>query len=154
MDTVDTPAVPRRKQRVGAYAVCVDNGRLLLTHLIGVQRWTLPGGGLDHGEDPYDAVIREVAEETGLEVEVERLLGVSSVRWRQPAPDGVLVEHHGLRIIYAAHVIGGQLRHEAHGSTDKAAWVELDRVATLDRVELIDMALELNRTRPAWGRPV
>lgn len=153
MDTVDTTAAPRQRQRVGAYAVCIDDGRLLMTHLIGVQRWTLPGGGLDHGEDPYDAVIREVEEETGLVVQLDRLLGVISVRWRQPAPDGVQVENHGLRIVYGAHVTGGQLRDEANGSTDRAAWVELDRVRELPRVELVDVALELDRTRPALGRP-
>ncbi|MFD4238894.1 NUDIX hydrolase [Streptomyces sp. NPDC058542] len=37
-----------------------------------------PGGGVEHAEDPYDAVIREVAEETGLEAVAERLLGVDS----------------------------------------------------------------------------
>lgn len=153
MDTVETPPAPRQKQRIGAYALCLDGDRLLLTHLIGAQRWTLPGGGLDHGEDPYDAVIREAAEETGLVVAVDRLLGVSSVRWQQCAPDGIEVEHHALRIIYGAHVTGGQLRDEAHGSTDRAAWIDLDRVATLPRVDLVDIALELDRTRPALGRP-
>ncbi|HEX8632389.1 MAG TPA: NUDIX hydrolase [Catenuloplanes sp.] len=153
MDIVETPPpASRQKQRVAAYAVCISDDGILLTHLIGANRWTLPGGGLDHGEDPYDAVIREVEEETGLAVEVDRLLGVSSVRWRTPGRDGVDVEHHGLRIIYGAHVTGGHLRAEANGSTDEAAWIALDRVEALSRVELVDVALELDRTRPPLGR--
>lgn len=153
MDIVETPSpASRQKQRVAAYAVCIQGGRILLTHLIGANRWTLPGGGLDHGEDPYDAVIREVEEETGLVVHVDRLLGVSSVRWRACGTDGVEVEHHGLRIIYGAHVTGGRLRDEAHGSTDEAAWIDLTRIESLERVELVDVALELDRTRPPLGR--
>ena len=39
-------------------------------------KWSIPGGGIEHGEDPVDAVKREVEEETGLKPEVEKLLAV------------------------------------------------------------------------------
>ncbi|MGW4847540.1 NUDIX hydrolase [Nocardia brasiliensis] len=45
--------------RLAAYAVCLDDGRLLLTRHMpssGDPNWTLPGGRVEHGEDPYDAV--------------------------------------------------------------------------------------------------
>ncbi|RPK57720.1 RNA pyrophosphohydrolase [Streptomyces sp. ADI96-02] len=67
--------------RLAAYAVCIEDGQVLLAHAVGPgdeRTWTLPGGRFEHAEDPYDAVIREVAEETGLEAVVERLLGVDS----------------------------------------------------------------------------
>jgi 8-oxo-dGTP pyrophosphatase MutT (NUDIX family) len=71
-----------QRLRLAAYAVCLRQDRLLLARYVspdGAQRhWTLPGGKVEHAEDPYDAVVREVAEETGYQVEVERLLGVDS----------------------------------------------------------------------------
>ena len=63
-----------KRQRVAAYAVILREGRILLSRLSSSisteEMWTLPGGGLDHGEDPREAVVREVYEETGLHAEV------------------------------------------------------------------------------------
>lgn len=142
------------KLRVAAYAVCVEDGRILLARWVGqnMKRWTLPGGGIDHGEDPYEAVIREVDEETGYAIEVERLLGVHTVRRLHPGDDGGEVDFHGLRILYAAKIVGGELRDEVDGSTDRAAWVELDRLGDLHHSDQIDIALELMRTSPPDGR--
>ena len=67
--------------RLAAYAVCIEDGRVLLARHVppdGETNWTLPGGKVEHAEDPFDAVIREVAEETGYDAVVERLLGVDS----------------------------------------------------------------------------
>jgi ADP-ribose pyrophosphatase YjhB (NUDIX family) len=67
--------------RLAAYAVCIDDGRVLLAHHVsppGDRNWTLPGGEVEHAEDPVDAVVRKVAEETGCDALVERLLGVDS----------------------------------------------------------------------------
>lgn len=50
--------------RVAAFGVCVNDGQVLLSRFAD-GRWTLPGGGVDFGEDPHDGVIREVDEETG-----------------------------------------------------------------------------------------
>lgn len=69
--------------RVAAYGVCVEDGQVLLVgcappSAADVANWTLPGGRVEHGEGPIGAVVREFAEETGLDVAVERLLGVDS----------------------------------------------------------------------------
>jgi ADP-ribose pyrophosphatase YjhB (NUDIX family) len=118
----------------------------------GTRRWTLPGGGMDHGEDPYDTVIRELDEETGYAVEPVTLLGVHSVLRRYPRKLGAVADFHGLRLVYEGRVTGGELRHEVNGSTDMAAWHTLDDVPRLARVELVDVGLELWRDRPTSGR--
>ncbi|MBX3142218.1 MAG: NUDIX domain-containing protein [Trueperaceae bacterium] len=68
--------------RVGAYCVLVENDAVLLVHLRTEQfekgEWTLPGGGVDPLEKPEQAALREVREETGLEVELTGLLAVDS----------------------------------------------------------------------------
>ena len=64
---------------IGVFAIIHDGDRrVLLCHRRDHDLWNLPGGVLEHGEAPWDGVIREVREETGLDVEVSRLLGVYS----------------------------------------------------------------------------
>ncbi|ONI82142.1 NUDIX hydrolase [Saccharothrix sp. ALI-22-I] len=142
-----------RNLRVAAYAVIIEDGRLLLSRWLGPDRpmWILPGGGLGHGEDPYDAVIREVFEETGYRAEVDRLLGIQNV-YGPMLRNGVEVDYHRIRIMYEAHVVGGELTFEVDGSTDQAAWFPLDEIPQLDHVESVDYALELLRTLPEDGR--
>ncbi|MGP4051741.1 NUDIX hydrolase [Streptomyces sp. 2A115] len=143
-----------KELRVAAYAVCVRDGRMLLARWVardGSKRWTLPGGGMDHGEDPYDTVVREAEEETGYAVEPVALLGIDSMRRGYPRRLGSAADFHGLRIVYEVRVTGGELRHETDGSTDMAAWHPLDEVSALDRVGLVDVGLTLWRERPAAG---
>ncbi|MEU2165896.1 NUDIX hydrolase [Streptomyces chengbuensis] len=141
--------------RVAAYAVCVRDGRILLARWVardGTRRWTLPGGGMDHGEDPVGTVVREVAEETGCTAEVTALLGVDSMTTRRPGRFGSGEDFQSLRIVYEARITAGEPRPETDGSTDLAAWHPLDSVPALERVSLVDIGLELWRTRPALGR--
>lgn len=118
----------------------------------GVPRWTLPGGGMNHGEDPYDTVVREVDEETGLTVEPVTLLGLDTNRRTARRGPGRRTDLQGLRIVYEGRITGGVLRDEVGGSTDTAAWHPLDEVPALDRVGLVDVGLRLWRERPAVGR--
>jgi 8-oxo-dGTP diphosphatase len=62
---------------IASFAIIFDaEGRVLLCHRRDMDAWNLPGGGLEIGELPTECAIREVSEETGLEVIVERLVGV------------------------------------------------------------------------------
>ncbi len=140
---------------MAAYALCVRDGQLLLARSPaprGGFEWVLPGGGMEHGEDPYDTVVRELEEETGYLVEPIGLLGVDSSRRVFPGRFGTGVDHHGVRLVYEARITGGDLRHEVNGSTDMAAWHPLDDVPGLTRVRMVDLGLSLWRERPAVGR--
>ncbi|MCB9134335.1 MAG: NUDIX domain-containing protein [Anaerolineales bacterium] len=64
---------------LGAFALIIDaSGRILLNQRQDNQKWNLPGGHVEPGELPTEAVVRETLEETGLGVEVERLVGFYS----------------------------------------------------------------------------
>jgi ADP-ribose pyrophosphatase YjhB (NUDIX family) len=143
----DGSALPRWT-RVAAYALSLDDaGRVLLARVapgyIAAGMWTLPGGGLDFGEHPADAVLRELTEETGLIGRVVTLAFVDSLT------NGPVVEAgkaygpwHGIRIVYRVDITGGDLRDEIDESTDAAGWFRRDEVASLPRTELVDIALE------------
>ena len=67
----------RAQFTIGAFAVIFNRqGQVLLCHRRDMDAWNLPGGGLECEELPDEGVLREVLEETGLEVRVERLVGV------------------------------------------------------------------------------
>jgi 8-oxo-dGTP pyrophosphatase MutT (NUDIX family) len=123
---------PPKVQRVGAYALVPEDGRLLLTRYTGSGRWSLPGGGIDHGEQPLDAVRREVHEETGLVLADATLTDVDSVHFTGHAPDGTLEDFHAVRIVYRGAVPADAQPAvvEVGGSSDAAAWIPL---AELDR---------------------
>ena len=122
---------PHRMQRVAAYALVVQDEAVLLTRnsVRGPHPglWNLPGGGIEHGEAPRDTVVRELAEETGLECTVGGIVTVDNVRMRGTAPTGRDEEFHSVGIVYDAAVPPGAEPRvaERDGTTDAAAWVSL-----------------------------
>jgi ADP-ribose pyrophosphatase YjhB (NUDIX family) len=106
---------------VGVGAVIVDRGRVLLIRrgsepLKG--QWSLPGGLLELGESLHQGVIREVREETGLEVEPLELVELLDRVHRQ----GERVQYHYVIADYLCRLTGGELR--AASDADAARWVE------------------------------
>lgn len=62
---------------IGAFTVIFDkHNRVLLCHRRDLNVWNLPGGGVESGELPTEAAVRETREETGMDIEIERLVGV------------------------------------------------------------------------------
>jgi ADP-ribose pyrophosphatase YjhB (NUDIX family)/uncharacterized protein (DUF952 family) len=139
--------------REAAYGLVSDEaGGTLLARLSGGPDggpWTLPGGGLEGDERPEQAAVREVREETGLDAVVEALLGVDVIvlpaRERVVTGRGPLV---GVRHLFRMRVTGGELRPEADGSTDLAAWHTAAEIAELRCVELVDVGLRLLAAAP------
>lgn len=132
--------------RIAAYCVVTDvRSRILLCRLspgeLDVGKWTLPGGGLDFGEEPALGAIRELEEETGLVGRINMLLGINS-RLYAPRP-GRDVPFHAIRIIYRAEPVLAELRHEIAGSTDRAEWFTREQLPMLPLVDLVERALEL-----------
>jgi 8-oxo-dGTP pyrophosphatase MutT (NUDIX family) len=84
----------------GACAVFDDKGRVLLVrHTYGRLNWELPGGGAETGESPGQTAVREMLEETGLDVEIDRLTGAYYEAGPRPG------HAHGpiLHFVFAAH---------------------------------------------------
>jgi 8-oxo-dGTP pyrophosphatase MutT (NUDIX family) len=125
-------------QRVAVYAVVRSaRGVLLaqnsaLTNAAGT--WGLPGGGLDPGELPEAALHREVWEETGQAVEIDRIGAVTTRHWVGRAPSGRLEDFHAVRLVYRATCPEptDPVVHDVDGTTAASAWFtrpELDEVA-------------------------
>lgn len=140
--------------RIAAYGVIIEGSRMLLAHWNehGRSGWTVPGGGVEGIEHPTEAVVREIFEETGYHANVDELLGVDTMIVPPDQRNDGARTLYALRIIYRASITGGELRHEVGGSSDEARWVELDEIATLKRVSLLDVAVKLYHERPATGR--
>lgn len=131
------PAVPY--QRLAAYALLrrgAGPGEVLLTRIsprgFNPGTWTLPGGGVEHGEDVRHGLAREVREETGLSVRVDALRDVHSVHFtgRSPAT-GRLEDFHGVHLIFDVTPLRSDQRPtvvEADGTTDAVAWVRVEQV--------------------------
>ena len=124
-------------QRVASYGLVLREERILLVRLTertpSPGSWSLPGGGIDHGEHPADAVIRELYEETGLRGEVVELLDVDSHFREHYLDQEVLERYHAVRILYRVDVAsdGPLTVVDADGSSDSPTWFSLDEVRQL-----------------------
>jgi ADP-ribose pyrophosphatase YjhB (NUDIX family) len=118
-----------------AYGVLVHNNEVLLVQSSNPRYnpplWWLPGGGIDFGETPTEALIREFDEETGIAIHKPVLVHADAdVRTR---PNGERV--HTVRIIYTCEYVAGDIRHEADGTTARAQWFSKDEAMQLNLAE-------------------
>ena len=97
--------------------------------------WTLPGGGVDHGETPNRAVERELFEETGLSALQTHLVAVHDVHVVDKGRDDMYEDYHGVHLLYRVSVdVAAQPRVvEVGGSTDCVEWVPITLVGIAPR---------------------
>jgi 8-oxo-dGTP diphosphatase len=124
--------VVEEQRRIGAYAVILRDADVLLTRLHDREgdtgRWTLPGGGVEHGEDPADTVVREVFEETGLAVSVGPDVRVFSHHFPRNLHHDAVRDFHTLRLVYHGTVPADSPEPsvlDVDGSTAEARWASL-----------------------------
>jgi mutator protein MutT len=138
---------------VGIGAVIVDNGKVVLIRrrfepLAG--QWSLPGGAVELGETLEACVVREMREETGLDVEVGPVIEVFD---RITHDEGRRIQYHYVLVDYLCWRAGGELR--AGSDVDDAVFVDPADLARFDlttkATAVIRRALQLAREAP---RPV
>ncbi len=105
-----------RDPKVAAVVFIVQDGRVLMVRRSvdpQMGKWALPAGYIDYGEDPREAAVREVREETGLKVRITRLIDVLG-------PDAAGEGSATIVILFEGQVIGGTLT--AQDDIDRAAF--------------------------------
>ena len=136
-------------RRVAAYVALRDEGgRLLLTSVRLPGRpddgkWTLPGGGMDWGEDPQTTARRELREETGYDAELGGVLGVWS-KWFAADESHSGETLHTIGVVYEGRNpvrVADPVLDD--GTTASAEWFTLDEVRALPLVPLVDFVLGL-----------
>ena len=149
-DYFNDPDAPKANAAVPSVtAVVVDVGRLLMVHRADNDLWALPGGGHELGESIEDTVIREVKEETGIDVEVTGLVGL----YTNPAhvmayDDGEVRQQFSL--CFRAHPIGGEL--STSEETKEVAFWPPQRLVDLDIHPSMRLRIEHGLARPV-GQP-
>jgi ADP-ribose pyrophosphatase YjhB (NUDIX family) len=125
---------------VGSSAVVVDGeDRILLQRRSDSGNWALPGGAMDIGETFAESVVREVREETGFDVRIERIVGIYSDPGHVFAYDGGEVRQE-FNICLACTIIGGELAVSSESTAVR--FFPFDEVASLTMHESIRKRIE------------
>jgi len=133
-NTYEIP-VTELQWRPSAYGIVIKDDKVLLSKQFG-DKYDLPGGGVDLGEDVKAAVIREVKEETGLVVSKPKLLGMENNFFH--SAHGNKKSYHSILIYYSCTLVGGELSTDGFDEEEKkyaeiAEWIPLN---TLDDIKL------------------
>jgi 8-oxo-dGTP diphosphatase len=121
------------------------DGHLLLAKRADNGRWSVPAGVIDPGEQPADAVLREIYEETGVHAAIDRVAGVAT----HPVvyPNGDTCEY--LNIWFRCHAVGGTARVNDDEST-QVAWRAPTDLPDLDDWSRLRIRTALAPDAPAW----
>ena len=128
------------KWRPSAYGVVIKDDKILLSKQFG-DKYDLPGGSVELDEKLEDGVIREVKEETGIDVKNPRFLGVENNFFCDSHAEGEV--YHSILIYYLCEFVGGELSTDGFDEWEKlyaemAEWIPLERLDTLNIASTVD----------------
>ncbi|KWW97445.1 NUDIX domain-containing protein [Carbonactinospora thermoautotrophica] len=111
IDYLNDPNAPKANSLVPSVTAIVpnDRGEILMVHKTDNDLWALPGGAMDIGEYIADAVVREVKEETGIDVEVTGIVGIYTNPNHVMAYDDGEVRQQ-FSVCFTTRMLGGELR--------------------------------------------
>lgn len=126
--------------RPAAYAIVLKNASILLLRQNG-GAYDLPGGGIHLGEDPRNAVLRELKEETGINATDPTILGTESSLFRATHADGG--SYHSLLMYYGCSYVGGKISTRGLDAGEKlyvegAEWVKLSNLDGINVSSTVD----------------
>jgi 8-oxo-dGTP diphosphatase len=130
---------------IGVGAVIIKDGKILLEkrkNEPGKGKWSIPGGLVELGESVEQTVIREVKEETGLEVEKPEHIDVVDNVIRD---ENGVVKYHFVIIDYFVKLKGGTL--EARSDAEELRWVAFDEVEKYDLTITFRAFFQRNRQK-------
>ena len=115
-----------------AAVALIDNDKLLMLKRKDNKKWTLPGGTLDFGESLTECAVREVMEETGLDISIKDVVGTyTDGDIRIEYSDGEVRQE--FTIVYLGEIAGGSVVLDDESSEYK--WIKLEKVQNLEMAE-------------------
>ena len=133
--------VSKLQWRPSVYGVVIKDGKILLSKQFG-DKYDLPGGGVDLGENLELAVVREVKEETGIAVNNPKLLNVAESYF---ADRHAIVgeNYHSILFYYECTFVGGEISTDGFDKweknyADKAEWIDLKKINELKVASSVD----------------
>jgi ADP-ribose pyrophosphatase YjhB (NUDIX family) len=149
----DDPNAPEPNSLIPAASAAVSNERdeILMQRRADNDLWALPGGTMDLGESIGETAVREVREETGLDVEIDGIVGIySDARHIIEYSNGEVRQQ--FNICFSARLLGGTLR--ASDESTEAAWItpeSLEKMPIHDTTRLRLQHFLERRARPYVG---
>jgi len=129
--------------RPSVYGIVIDNGKVLLSPQHG-KGYDLPGGGMEINENFHEAVVREVKEETGIDVKVLGLVDArdSLFAWKPEDPERRNIQH-SVMLYFLCEKIGGELSVDGFDEQEReyaqlAEWIDVAEVAELPLGSTVD----------------
>jgi ADP-ribose pyrophosphatase YjhB (NUDIX family) len=152
IEHIDNPDAPKANSLVPAASAIVtdEEGRILLIRRSDNDLWSIPGGAMEIGESISQTAVREVREETGLDVEPLYVVGIySNPRHVVEYSDGEVRQQ--FSVCFACKVIGGQI--SASSESIEVRFCTLDEITELQMTSSIRRRIDdylTPQTRPAF----